>query len=83
MAPAHSRVIISNSADKESLGRSLQRFRNSRFLGAFSVVGGCVGGLAGYNDAGPITNCYATGSVSGDNRVGDLMTFCEQWLIGR
>jgi hypothetical protein len=34
---------------------------------------GWVGGLVGCNDKGTITNCYATGAVSGGNRVGGLV----------
>jgi len=33
----------------------------------------CVGGLVGYNDKGSITNCYCTGSVSGNGEVGGLV----------
>ena len=32
-----------------------------------------VGGLVGYNDYGTLTDCYATGSVSGDGVVGGLV----------
>jgi len=38
-----------------------------------SVTGGsCVGGLAGYNKGGTITDSYATGNVTGNTKVGGL-----------
>ena len=38
------------------------------------VAGGwCTGGLVGQNQAGTISNCYAAGSVIGDERVGGLV----------
>jgi hypothetical protein len=36
-----------------------------------------VGGLAGYNSGGSISNCYSTGTVSGSNLVGGLVGFNE------
>jgi prepilin-type N-terminal cleavage/methylation domain-containing protein len=37
--------------------------------------GNCVGGLVGYNKSGSITNCYATGSVSGNKYTGGLVGY--------
>jgi len=31
-----------------------------------------VGGVCGYNDSGPVTNCYNTGSVEGNSQVGGV-----------
>jgi len=38
-----------------------------------AVNGDYVGGLVGWNKYGAITNCYSTGSVSGNNSVGGLV----------
>jgi hypothetical protein len=38
-----------------------------------AVNGYRVGGLVGYNDGGTITNCYSSGSVSGNYDVGGLV----------
>ena len=36
-------------------------------------TGWYVGGMVGYNNNGTVSNCYATGTVTGDSRVGGLV----------
>jgi len=42
---------------------------------SIQVVGNLVGGLAGYNDGGIITDCYVTGTVIGTGYVGGLVGY--------
>jgi type II secretion system protein G len=37
--------------------------------------GNCVGGLVGYNEKGSITNCYATGNITGNWYTGGLVGY--------
>jgi beta-lactam-binding protein with PASTA domain len=48
-----------------------------------NITGGsyCVGGLAGYNYYGSISNCYLTGTVSGNLNVGGLVGYLDNGNI--
>ncbi|WP_338102718.1 DUF805 domain-containing protein [Methanolapillus millepedarum] len=47
----------------------------------WSWWGNNIGGLCGYNDGGSISNCYATGSVTGDGHVGGLAGDSHGYIV--
>ena len=54
-------------------GSQIKNLGLENFTVSGTSVSYYIGGLAGYNNSGSISNCYSTGTVSGDMYVGGLV----------